>query len=167
MKAVVSGVDVYRWIEDGQTLEAYRGDEIDVSQDEFTRSPGALSKPGSGTDGSSGGYPTVQEALDALADAHNHSFPQHVRTVQEKIKDLVDNNIDPDAPAPKRESAPKTKTEPPPAAEFPGTHAELDALADANKVTWPDPAEGKTKLTVAEKHAALLKAGVKPSAPAE
>lgn len=43
------------------------------------------------------------------------------------------------------------------APSYPGTHAELDALADANGVEWP----AGTK-TVADKHAALTAAGVEP-----
>ncbi|MBA2327333.1 MAG: hypothetical protein H0V95_11910 [Actinobacteria bacterium] len=57
MKAVVIGVDRYRWVDDnGIVQEASRGDEIDVSQAEFDRvtwenedgeTVRALEKPGS------------------------------------------------------------------------------------------------------------------------
>jgi hypothetical protein len=41
------------------------------------------------------------------------------------------------------------------ASDWPGTHAELDALAEELDVTWPPPLAGKKRLTVAEKIAVL------------
>lgn len=48
MKAVVTGVDRYRWTDDdGGTHSARKGEEIDVSDAEFKRGEemGALAKP--------------------------------------------------------------------------------------------------------------------------
>jgi len=66
-KAVVTGVDIYRWVVDGVILEAVKGDTIDVTDDEFKRIEGALSKPGK-SGASSGGWPTNHDDLDALAE---------------------------------------------------------------------------------------------------
>ncbi len=45
---------------------------------------------------------------------------------------------------------------------WPTSHADLDALAEKLGVTFPAPEEGKKKLTVAEKIAALEAAGHTP-----
>lgn len=45
---------------------------------------------------------------------------------------------------------------------WPGTHADLDALASRLQLIWPVTPEGKTKLTVADKIAALEEAGHTP-----
>ena len=48
LKAVVVGVDTYRWVdENGDIQSADRGEEVFVSAKEFERIEGALSKPGS------------------------------------------------------------------------------------------------------------------------
>lgn len=46
---------------------------------------------------------------------------------------------------------------------WPDSHKALDALAEQLEVTWPEPAEGKKKLTVAEKIQALEAAGHTPT----
>lgn len=51
---------------------------------------------------------------------------------------------------------------PPAAAGWPDTHAGLDELAEKLGVEWPEPTEGKKRLTVAEKVAALEEAGHTP-----
>lgn len=142
VKATVSGTDVYRWVDaDGVIQEAYRGDEIEVTEAEYARSPGALT--GASDDFSE--YPTSQKALDALADANGFNFSQHTRTVQEKIKELVEAGIDPDSgPSPKELG-------------YPSKQADLDKLAADNDYTWPDGVK-----TVAEKQAALQSAGIDP-----
>jgi hypothetical protein len=145
VKAVVTGVDTYRWVDGDSVKTADRGEEITVSQEEFDRVPGALSKPGD-AGSSTGGFPTVHEALDALATANDFNFPQHVRTVPEKVKALLDAGIDPD-------SGPSASD-----LGYPSKQADLDKLAAANDFTWP---EGVTK--VADKQAALQSAGIAPS----
>lgn len=45
------------------------------------------------------------------------------------------------------------------AAAWPNNHTALDALAEKFSVTWPEPAEGKQRLSVGEKVAALEAAG--------
>lgn len=45
---------------------------------------------------------------------------------------------------------------------WPGTHAELDTIAARVAVIWPVPPEGKTRLSVADKVAALEEAGHTP-----
>lgn len=142
VKATVTGTDVYRWVDaDGVIQEAYRGDEIEVSEAEYGRSPGALS---GGTDDFDA-FPTSQAALDALAAANNFNFSQHTRTVPEKIKELVDAGIDP--------ASGPSGTE----LGYPKKQADLDALAAKNDFAWPDGVK-----TVAEKQAALQSAGIDP-----
>lgn len=123
MKAVVTGVDNYRWVDDdGLIQEAAKGAEIDVSEKEFERAQkmsadGALEQPALAKPGSA-------EAKAALADDGSDTAE---------------------------------------AADFPDTHDELDALADANDVEW-----SKARLNVAEKQAELQAAGVAaPAPPAE
>jgi hypothetical protein len=105
LKAVVTGVDVYRWVEDGEIKEAVRGDEIEVTETEYKRSPGALSKAGSkaakaakaGSDGETtpAGWPTSHEDIDALAEKNDVSFDQHVRTLSEKVTALEQAGVSP------------------------------------------------------------------------
>jgi hypothetical protein len=143
MKAVVTGVDTYRWVDaKGVTHSADRGDEIDVSSEEFARVPGALSKPGENTQ-----RPTLHAALDALAEEAGVNFPQHVRTPAEKLQFLEQEGVDVDSGAPSAELG------------YPKTQRALDEFAQANAFTWPDGVK-----TVAEKQAALAAAGVQPPA---
>lgn len=141
VKATVTGTDLYRWVDaDGVIQEAERGQEIEVSEAEYARSPGALS----GRDDFAA-FPTTQEGLDALAEANDFSFAQHTRTVQEKIKELVEAGIDP-------ASGPSAKE-----LGYPSKAADLDQLAADNDFTWPDGVK-----TVAQKQTALQQAGISP-----
>ncbi|RDI73308.1 hypothetical protein Gocc_2908 [Gaiella occulta] len=94
MRAVVSGVDTYRWVADGEIRSADRGDEIDVSADEFDRVEGALSKPGSRDaqepDGAKQppGWPSTHNDLQALADSLSFEWPETKMTVAAKIAAL-------------------------------------------------------------------------------
>jgi len=109
VKAVVVGVDTYRWVdENGAIREAQRGEEIQVSQEEFDRGGAALEKAGSKrakaaagdqdaeqADETPTGYPRSHDELDKLAEKNDFSFAQHVRTPDEKIKALEQAGIRP------------------------------------------------------------------------
>lgn len=51
--------------------------------------------------------------------------------------------------------------------QWPSSHADLDTLAEKLGVTFPAPADGKKKLTTAEKIAAIETAGHTPESAAE
>lgn len=145
VKATVSGVDVYRWVDDdGVIQEAYRGDTIEVTEKELGRSPGALT----GATDDFSAFPTSQTALDALAEANDYSFAQHTRTVPEKIKELVEAGIDP-------ASGPSASE-----LGYPSKQDELDKLAADNEFVWPEDVT-----TVKAKQAALQQAGIDPASP--
>jgi hypothetical protein len=146
MKAVVTGVDTYSWVDDKGRYSADRGDTIEVSADEFDRVPGALSKPGD-AGSNTAGFPTVHEALDALANANKFNFSQHTSTIPEKIKELLEAGIDPES----GQSAEKLG--------YPSKQADLDALAAKNDFTFDEGVK-----SVKEKQAALLAAGISPEA---
>lgn len=147
VKATVTGVDTYRWVDaDGNQQSADRGAEIKVTADEFDRVPGALSKPGE-AGSNTGGFPTVHEALDALAVANNFNFSQHTSTISEKVKELLDAGIDPES----GKSAEKLG--------YPSKQADLDTLAAKNDFTFDENVK-----SVKEKQAALLAAGIPPEA---
>lgn len=98
MKAVVTGVDVYRWYPsgtpgEGAVEEAVLGDEIDVSETEFKRVEGALSKPKDAT----AGYPTKNAELDQLAIDNDFSWPEGTKTVADKQAALLAAGVDPPA----------------------------------------------------------------------
>lgn len=91
--------------------------------------------------------------------------------------DLVDAGKAEDVTAPAAElSRGGTRRDTPPAAppadppveaSWPSTHAEIDELAAKLEVTFPDPPEGKDRLTIAEKVDALEAAGHTPAEGAE
>lgn len=95
MKAIVTGVDTYRWVdEDGNIQAAERGQEIDVSDDEFSRIEGALTKPSDAV----AGYPSKQADLDALASENDVVFDEDTKTVAQKQAALLAAGVDPPAP---------------------------------------------------------------------
>lgn len=98
MKAVVTGVDVYRWYPsgtpgEGSVEEAERGDTIDVSEAEFKRVEGALSKPAD----AKAGYPKTNAELDALALESDVSWPEGTKTVADKQAALLAAGVEPTA----------------------------------------------------------------------
>lgn len=54
-----------------------------------------------------------------------------------------------------------------PEPRWPRDHAGMDALAEKLSLRWPNPAEGKTTITVTEKQAALEEAGFTPESALE
>lgn len=119
MKAVVTGVDNYRWVdEDGLIQEAAKGAEIDVSEKEFERAQkmsadGALDKPALAKPGSKeakaaaadddagpeGEYPSNHADLDALAADNDVEWSRASLTVAEKQAELQAAGVAPAPPA--------------------------------------------------------------------
>lgn len=117
MKAIVAGVDSYRWVdEDGVIQEADQGSEIDVSEKEFARaqkmSEGgvlehpALVKPGSrehkafksdaaAEPEAAAEFPDKHADLDALADANNVEWSKASLNVAEKQAELQAAGVSP------------------------------------------------------------------------
>lgn len=98
MKAVVTGVDVYRWYPsgtpgEGPVEEAALGDTIDVSETEFKRVEGALSKPAD----AKAGYPTTNAELDQLALDNDFAWPEGTKKVADKQAALLAAGIEPPA----------------------------------------------------------------------
>lgn len=94
MKAVVTGVDDYRWVdEDGNIQSASRGDTIDVSDKEFKRIEDALSKPADAT----AGFPSKQADLDALAAENDVVFDADTKSVADKQAALLAAGVSPPA----------------------------------------------------------------------
>lgn len=99
MKAVVTGVDVYRWYPsgtpgEGPVEEAVLGDEIDVSEAEFERVEGALSKPAD----AKAGYPKKNGELDALALDNDFAWPEGTKSIADKQAALLAAGVEPPPP---------------------------------------------------------------------
>lgn len=77
VKAVVTGVDTYRWVDaDGTVCQAEKGDTIEISSDEFDRGVDleALSKA------------STREAKDAAGDQKDNTTPASEKPVEEPVE---------------------------------------------------------------------------------
>ncbi len=94
MKAIVTGVDDYRWVDaDGNIQSAERGSTIDVDEKEFARIEGALSKPAD----AKAGFPKSHDELDALAAENDVTWPEGTKTTAAKVEALVAAGVEPPA----------------------------------------------------------------------
>lgn len=119
-KATVTGVDDYRWAEDGAILSAALGDDIDVSDDELARGLeiGALSLPADAAsdDEKPLDKMTVAE-LRSLAELHGLDVPEKAKkpdliALIEEAQDAATVEPAEDEPEPAAETVEPAEDEP-------------------------------------------------------